>query len=177
MFGQGPNNGFRVSPRRISEIRGVALQFRLFFGLEADWIDVEELLERAPLTVHIVEDWELPASVEACFHEPDLSIRLTNTTYSRVRAHDGRARFTVLHEFGHLVLGHSHGFNRDNSRQIKCYEDSEWQADQFAAEVLMPLHRIRELDLRDALPLARLFGVSPAAARTRLGRLAQRSER
>ncbi len=47
----------------------------------------------------------------------------------------GRARFTLAHELGHLVL---HEVRRciDKTAMIKhkVFEDSEWQADYFASE-------------------------------------------
>lgn len=50
----------------------------------------------------------------------------------------GRARFTLAHELGHLVLHEGPALHRQTAMiKHKVFEDSEWQADYFA-EFLMP---------------------------------------
>ena len=77
-------------------------------------------------------------------------------------------RFTLAHEFGHMVLHNSEvqGFPRAISRESnhKPFRDSEWQADAFAAELMMPAERARGLSAEE---IARRFGVSLQAARIR----------
>lgn len=50
-----------------------------------------------------------------------------------------RGTFTIAHEIGHYVLHGIRGLNllRSTKKQ-KIYESAEWQANQFAAELLMP---------------------------------------
>lgn len=65
-----------------------------------------------------------------------------------------RQRFTVAHECGHLILGHklnehvdqSFFINRDGRSSVGTDKD-EVEANQFAAELLMPLRfLLRDLD-------------------------------
>ena len=58
---------------------------------------------------------------------------------------------------------------RTNKETIKPYENPEWQADTFAAELLMPASMITEDDT--VFTVARRFGVSYSAARIRLNKL------
>lgn len=59
--------------------------------------------------------------------------------YENANNGQGRDRFTIAHELGHLILQHNHILARTSSLMThKPYEDSEWQADNFAAEFLMP---------------------------------------
>jgi len=84
-----------------------------------------------------------------------------------VRAHNGRDRFTLAHELGHLVLHSNTGMaRRVRSSEIKIYCNSEWQADAFGGALLVPAHIARELGSADAI--VRICGVSEAAANTRL---------
>lgn len=58
----------------------------------------------------------------------------------------GRDRFTVAHELAHYLLHLSCniGLARADG-EIKPYEDPEWQANAFAAELLMPANLIADM--------------------------------
>jgi Zn-dependent peptidase ImmA (M78 family) len=86
-----------------------------------------------------------------------------------------RQRFTIAHELGHYIYNHDedkYGLNyRDGNRNRNS---AEKQADDFAAEVLMPspiVHR-KLKEYSDAHPtiseIASLFGVSKDAMRVKL---------
>lgn len=105
--------------------------------------------------------------------------------------HPNRKRFTIAHEIGHLVLhrdailAHVHVDTRypipmRDSRASHGIDPKEFEANQFAAELLMPLHLIREhlqddvFDLEDEKSihaLAALFKVSKQAMGHRLSSL------
>lgn len=111
-------------------------------------------------------------------------IQLPNATYKRLEKSDPQARFTVAHEFGHAYL-HSkeqalgtfpfrnHLTFAQRSR-IRAFEDPEWQANAFAAAILMPLKTMRMLhqrDLMDPLHIMDVFNVSWSAANRRVLKL------
>jgi len=95
-----------------------------------------------------------------------------------------RRRFTIAHEIGHYVLGHSGDLFLDRKyilfRDSKSSDGSlrvEKQANKFAAELLMPEESIlyeienRNIDFDDdnqIVNLARAFGVSSQALLIRL---------
>ena len=91
------------------------------------------------------------------------SILLVNSTLPQ-----GRARFSVAHELGHLLLRHEPVSRIGEPRDL----DQERQADRFASELLMPFSLLRE-DCRrlsfDAL--CRRYRVSRQAMRIRLERI------
>ena len=180
MHENGPLNGFRVNPRSINDIRRIASFIRkVFFPHGEHVVDTETLLEKLPdygMRVEILEDNELPRGVEACCIPETLTIYLKESTYSFVRNGNPRARFTVIHEIGHMILGHTRTLNREQPGQLKDYENSEWQANQYAAELLMPLDIIKERQLLSAPVLSKFFGVSPQAAETRIRKLKRRNE-
>jgi len=181
MFGQGPLKGFRVPPLRVADIRRTALRTREALGLTFP-IDLGRFLERLStysITVDVLEDGAngLPARVEACWIPESLTLCLTERVYEKACRNDPRSLFTVFHELGHALLGHRRTLNREPAgAEIKTFEDSEWQANQFAAEILMPVDEIQRRGLRTEEDLADAFGVSMEAARIRVDRLKRRGE-
>jgi hypothetical protein len=86
-----------------------------------------------------------------------------------------RRRFTIAHEIGHFVL-HPHRLAPQRGGPGNAaWQRQEREADQFAAELLMPENMVREavvLHGPDAVRLADRFGVSRAAMQARLRWLA-----
>jgi Zn-dependent peptidase ImmA (M78 family) len=86
-----------------------------------------------------------------------------------------RRRFTLAHEIGHFALGHGTS-PRDSATNFgtSVHEPKERQANQFAAELLMPEHAVRamiERGYNSVDKLAELFLVSKAAMGYRLSNL------
>lgn len=83
-----------------------------------------------------------------------------------------RKRFTIAHEIAHYVL-HEHligdGVFDDGLYRSGLPEKVETQANNLAADILMPWHAIREHDYKSVEELAAFFNVSPAAMSVRLG--------
>jgi len=84
-----------------------------------------------------------------------------------------RQRFTIAHELGHFVLGHGTS-PRDYPTSFNA-GTSDWrerQANQFAAEILMPADTVRNVVMRGYAStveeLASMFGVSTLAMGYRL---------
>ncbi|MCL2617858.1 MAG: ImmA/IrrE family metallo-endopeptidase [Defluviitaleaceae bacterium] len=79
-----------------------------------------------------------------------------------------RLRFTMLHEVGHIVLSHTRNAQRE-----------EAEANAFASQFLMPGAIITELGRRgyaaDSGLFSRIFDVSAAAARVKMGQMAQKA--
>jgi Zn-dependent peptidase ImmA (M78 family) len=82
------------------------------------------------------------------------------------------ARFSILHELGHKVIGHDLS-NKDKA----TYSKYEIETNYFAAQLLMPEQLLRELQKRqvDITPrfLQTTFGVSMEAANKRIETLAK----
>lgn len=89
---------------------------------------------------------------------------------------DVRQRFTIAHEIGHHVLAHGEG-KRDTVDEFSLRNTvpTEIEANQFAAELLMPESRIRSLvfddGIKDIIRLALKAGVSQVAMQYRLKNL------
>jgi len=124
--------------------------------------------------LEIVEDKEMPGMEGATW--PDrMRMQLPRSVYERAAANDGRSRFTMSHELGHLLLHRgipfaremrSSEFGESKVSDIATFECSEWQANEFAAALLMPASLVRECpSVRDVMER---FSVSKAAAEARL---------
>jgi Zn-dependent peptidase ImmA (M78 family) len=131
-------------------------------------VDVVRLARR--VGANVIEDMSLESS--GYFSVPD------GNPVIRYNANEPhvRQRFTIAHELGHFLLSHGNSF-RDGSEQYSStnYDIKEVQANQFAAEVLMPESAVKffimEKGLSNIDDLARSFNVSQAAMMFRLKNL------
>lgn len=84
-----------------------------------------------------------------------------------------RARFTVAHEVGHIVLGHVRpgGFTPVNREPQPGDAPEETEANQFAARLLAPACVLWGLDIHTPEEIMRLCHISGQAARFRAERM------
>lgn len=86
-----------------------------------------------------------------------------------------RIKFSLLHEFGHFLLGHEFTDITD-----EIYNKQEVEANFFAAQILMPKQLIDELRKREVIITERFliekFGVSKIASQKRLEHINKVSE-
>lgn len=82
--------------------------------------------------------------------------------------HPHRQRFTVAHEIGHFLLGHT---SSDPGFYLRSKSPEETEANQFAAELLMPLKMIKNdfsNGTKKPKTLVRMYWVSEEAIWWRL---------
>lgn len=164
--------GCKVPPKSTLDIRTVAEQLRSLIGHMSMGRFLEFIFSEKLLDVVPDNDPRLPRKVEAVYDPEEKCIRLRDRDYEAcVLDTNPRSIFTFWHEFGHFVLGHERSFCRDESQGHKIYEDSEWQADTFAGEFLMPFSVIKKEKLMTPEAISRRFNVSYAAATIRLKKL------
>ncbi|MDT7514693.1 ImmA/IrrE family metallo-endopeptidase [Rhodoferax mekongensis] len=168
-----------MQPKKVVEIREVAVHARNVLGISGASFSplrlLDELSVNFAVEYEIVEDDDFElwlGGVEASCNPATRTIYLTLDTYQKLGRGDPRAKFTVIHELGHLILGHNQMLHRERgAREAKRYEDSEWQADQFAAEFLMPLEIIKSNNINTVVGIQQVFGVSKPAAERRVKQL------
>lgn len=146
-------HGVRVPPMNILTLRCLADAIRQHSTLQAaDPFPVLRFLEWSMGEIVPHFDWEIVASLpdgdearaypDGAPHYTDGPlIQLLPQVYDEAASNKGRARLTVLHECGHVLL-HRHvalHHRGPKGADLKAYENSEWQASQFAAELLMPV--------------------------------------
>lgn len=167
----------RVPPRGREAIQADALYIRSAFQITTPYFPLIEVLEYAlpRLMPEFILDIRDKQEMRAEYGSTTLAmtapmsgrLELREDVYDELHEHDGRARFTVAHELGHLFMHRSEsGFARfDVHAKMPLYESSEWQADTFAAELLMPLAHAVKCNCVDDIKT--MFGVSKQAAEIR----------
>lgn len=173
--------GAKVPPTSRTAIRTVTDALRVKFGEYEPYVDVASFIEHKLLTTYDIvlapKPWEVLGEEEGKSYPDKRRIELRDDVYEALVAGQVRARFTAMHEVGHVFLHHGVALRFTEVEHDHDYhEDSEWQADAFAAEFLMPLYLIKDLKLRNAAALAKTFGVSMRAAMIRFNVLRAEGE-
>jgi len=169
----GPPRGSMVPPKSRVMIRQVAGALRAYLGERGCYVDVARLVEHKLMehfgVVLAVKDATVLGTDEGRSYPDRLRLELRSDVYDALIAGDPRARYTTIHEVGHLFLHQGIPLRRTaGSATHRHYEDSEWQADAFAAEFLMPVEHVRGLLPRTAAFASTEFAVSLKAAMIRL---------
>lgn len=174
--------GIPVVPKRVKDIRIAAQLTRLIFGIKEHFCDVTRILENFG-TKHFSEySFEIVAD-----NDPELkgkwavtiphkrTIKVKESVYDNACRGDKQSRFTIAHELVHLFLHHKfdEAFARENTYgEVETWRDSEWQADTYAAELLMPKGLVDDLSVEE---ICEKCGVSSSAAETRKRKLSTTS--
>jgi len=155
-----------------------------------DKLDVVGLEEMIPVPVELILQDEGYASRKDILQSGISGLLLMEDKVIVINSQDSlqRQRFTIAHEIGHIKL-HS---NKRKLGDIICASDTsqketinreEWEADYFAANLLVPLDRLKEYvrslnikgEKKDVERLARMvsekFNVSFSVAKTRLEKI------
>ena len=144
------NNGIKVIPSSRNEIQEITfLKLRKKFGLEDCFsFPVVKFLEWGmpiidpDFNYEIVENG-IMGNVEGLTIPEINTIRIREDVYEAAMRDEGRARFTLAHEFGHYIMHKDQIYNghtrtKEPLFDHEAYEDSEWQANTFAGVLLMP---------------------------------------
>jgi Zn-dependent peptidase ImmA (M78 family) len=165
---------FIVERRTAAEIDCLALEWRETFGVQDKWapdlvqIFEKQLPDKLPGFEFVRQPDSRLGRAEAFTRHPRIFVR--QSLYEQLLQWDGRARLTVAHELGHLVMHPDTPLPRmvlgNRPAPIDEYNRSaEWQATKFAVFFLMPEHIVREFALAEEL--AEHCKVSLAAAQNR----------
>lgn len=164
---------FIVPPRRWAEIGSIADNLRHQLGqAETPRVPVIEIIERVldqrlGLLNFEVGSLKEMGRAEGYTCPKGEFIMLREDVYEGVWAGEGRARFTTAHELGHWAMHTNIPLARARKGDgTPAFRLAEPQANQFAAEFLMPECFIDTWDEED--DLIERFGVSWEAARNRL---------
>ena len=143
-------------------------------------VDVEKICEEEGITVSYAD----LRAVEKKYEKEISGVLLTrlgeNDIIVNEKDNEKRQRFTIAHELGHYFLHHDHD-TKKKSMMVSfrgARTEREYEADRFAAELLMPENAVEEeyskLSASNApyiSVLAKIFDVSKAAMAYRLDNL------
>jgi len=171
--------GTKVSPLSTTKIRNVAMTLRQLLGVPEGAVNIVDIFEfqlaKMGLEYEIMPEQDMQDEHGLTIPSENV-IRLREDVYNGACNDNGRDRFTIGHELGHLVLHSNVSFARaqfDYSHKI--YEDSEWQANTFAAEFLMPVDEVKRY-CTSPFDIADRFQVSVDAAVVRYNKLKKEGE-
>ncbi len=167
------NSDFVVPPRSWDSIGQLTDTIRANFSLTSvakfPIIDfIEKVLDQRfeLLTFCVGEYWAMDGA-EGHVDPVAKILTLREDVYLAACQGEGRARFTAAHELGHFVMHSGPKLQRAPSGMtVPRFQLSEPQADQFAAELLMPRMMMRSTDT-EADVMSR-HGVSKSAAANRI---------
>jgi Zn-dependent peptidase ImmA (M78 family) len=162
-----------AAARTVSDIRTLATSFRDAIGVEPNaQLPIAAIMEFA--LPRMLPDYVMAVRTRAemgddlGLAQPDRNfIAFREDVYDGLLRGEGRDRFTASHELGHLILHQRENLLLPRSgRASSVFTDPEWQANTFAAELLMD-HRACA-GLSDPHELCNRFGVGVHAAKIRL---------
>lgn len=158
----------------MTEIETLADQLRERIGIPDDvHPDALDVLRRLKIT-KVIADFKEDANLagrEARWEEKNRTIALSPTLWSAIQGNDDAdARFTVFHEVGHAVLGHTARNRRTAGRAQfgKIVEADEAEADAFALSFAIPLKFSHSAGRLDVPQVVALFGLPSTQASRRL---------
>jgi len=163
------NRGHKVNPLSTKKIRSVAHQIRDTFKIQDNYFPIvlflELLHQNELIEFEIVEKNEMPNDYGLTYPKKN-KIVIREDVYDAAVDNDGFGRFTIAHELGHLILHKQETVYARNEHggKHKIYEDSEWQADKFAQELLVDVRKV--LKNYSIFDLENEFGISRRAAET-----------
>lgn len=163
------NKGYRVAPLsrgRIAQVAGAVRKMARGQSANEHYFPIVEFVEEVFCDGFEVCSKEEMGNNHGLSYPDQGIIRIREDVYEGAVRGNGWNRFTIAHEVGHMALHCNVGFARSVSanEELKPFEDSEWQADNFAGELLAPVGLIKNLTPEQ---ISYYCGLSRSAAEVR----------
>ncbi|NOU50257.1 ImmA/IrrE family metallo-endopeptidase [Pseudoalteromonas sp. JBTF-M23] len=144
--------GNRVAPMPLSRIRAIATNAARAFGFnkrnKRNLDKVFELLSELGITLNVVDDNEWLFITKGHYDPNKATISVPESIYLNACEGEREALAIMLHELGHLFLGHKALLHHDGVLNAREEEDAEWQADSFAEAILEIMgYEVKQLSL------------------------------
>jgi len=163
---------FEAPPRSGDSIENLADAVRAMFGLEDEtWFPIVEFVEKGLQYVVEGVEFDVLDSEEmggrmGAVNPVTRAFMIRTDVYLRAAQGNGRDRFTLAHEAGHAIM-HIGTLNRSAPvGKVPTYSDPEWQANRFAAALLMPRRLVAAC--MNVNEIVQRFGVSRECAEVRV---------
>lgn len=165
-------NSYRSIPLSRKKIQDVAIKLRKILEIPLDkpfpvMRFLEFVLPQFDYTIEICEKSEMRKNYALTL--PDNKIlKIREDVYELAIQGFPRHLFTIAHEIGHVLFhdNKSISFARTNEK-VKIYEDPEWQANTFAAELLVPSCMIKGKTVDE---IVKVYGCSRKVATIQLSK-------
>ena len=170
----------KTNPLSVEKIGVIAREIRNSYKIKEDEAFpileyLSHLFGRGELGIQIIDDRDnyLDDKTVALYNAMDNFIYIKESVIYEVENENYRSNFTLAHELFHYLQNQILRFNFEEVAERKTYEDPEWQANEFAGELLVPK---KYLDLNDE-ELVERFKVSLECALTRKIKKKKREEK
>lgn len=136
----------KTNPLSVREIEIYANKIRREFNVDVNsYFPIYEILEKlhndGSLTIQIMDDNDsifVDVNELAKYSPVDNFIYVKEKIIIAYEEKDYRSNFTLAHEFFHYIQHQILEFEFYNVEKCKSYEDPEWQANEFAGQLLIP---------------------------------------
>lgn len=135
----------KTNPLSVKDIEELASNLRKEAEIKEDFafpiLDyINELSEKGFLTIQILEndDPYLEENVPAKYNTVDNFIYIKEQVLDDLDNNIYWSNFTLAHELFHYLQSRVLNFEFEDVEECKTYEDPEWQANNFAGELLVP---------------------------------------
>lgn len=162
----------KTNPLKIVEIENYANNIRRELDIPSNSpFPILEVLEKfhseGLLTIQYLEDDDplFEENTPAKYNHVDNFIYVKESVLEELENNEYRANFTLAHELFHYFQCQVLGFEFDDVENCYSFEDPEWQANEFAGQLLIPTKYIIEND--DIKMIADKFKVSEVCVATR----------
>lgn len=150
---------YEAKPSSRSQLSEFAFKFREMFNLENEYYFpiiqfIEWLLPFIDknFDLEIVENSAMPEGTYALTYPDESRMLIREDVYNGACENQGRARFTLAHELFHYLMHDSSNISFARQEQNPpAYSDPEWQANTFAAELLIPKHLIGRMSIKSIM--------------------------
>ena len=182
------NRGYRVTPRSRQDISNIASEFRDIFNISQPDFPIvpalDTLVNTGEIELIVCTQKEMDSHTKTKgiqgFTLPKKNTLFLNEDVMQ-DAYKGKhgigmGRFTIAHELGHMLMHKQEtAYARTKlEQQHKVYEDSEWQANTFAASLLIDEKHVIESDTIS--DIQDRFIVSYSMARIAHGKLSKKGK-
>lgn len=144
-------------PLSRKDILKLVKKFKEIFGLENEYMfPIVEFIEWVmpqidrDFDLEIVDESEMSFNTYALTFPDEKKMVIRRDVYDGACEEQVRSRFTVAHELGHYLFHRDLGFARTDEKP-PTYMNPEWQANEFAAELLAPQHLIKDMSVEDIM--------------------------
>lgn len=149
------HKGQRVETRYPTEIASFAHQISTIMNIDKSILDrmdlfIENLWHAYGINVEVVDDANWLHGIADAWCDPSLlKITIPEKLYRKIVQKQHRSSlFILFHELGHLLLGHKAVLHHDESTELLFFENSEWQADYFAENIMTNLGDLKGKQLK-----------------------------
>lgn len=112
--------------------------------VNVEWV-IEQVLSEHGFSLELKPDSYFPSETEAVTDFQERKVYIRESTYEKLGMGDGRAKYTLAHECGHVVLHTDQWLQKlataaraVDITKVAAFISPEWQANKFAAALLMP---------------------------------------